>query len=138
MSQPFSPLSFVFRLLLALIVVLGTYNPTDYCLYQWAMAPGTTFGPVIALAGLVLLTGWIIVVRATLLSIGWLGLILGGAFFGCIVWLLVDIGWIGLDDTHALAWLGLIILALILATGMSWSHIRRRLTGQVDVDDMND
>ena len=28
--------------------------------------------------------------------------------------------------------------SLLLATGMSWSHIRRRLTGQLDVDDVED
>ena len=30
------------------------------------------------------------------------------------------------------------VLSLILAVGLSWSHIRRRLTGQVDVDDLED
>ena len=30
------------------------------------------------------------------------------------------------------------MLALILAVGLSWSHIRRQLTGQVDVDDVED
>jgi Family of unknown function (DUF6524) len=29
----------------------------------------------------------------------------------------------------------LVILSLILAVGMSWSHIRRRMSGQVDVDE---
>ena len=36
------------------------------------------------------------------------------------------------------SFLGRWMLAVILATGMSWSHIRRRLTGQFDVDDMDD
>jgi hypothetical protein len=26
----------------------------------------------------------------------------------------------------------------VLATGMSWSHIRRRLSGQADVDDVDE
>jgi len=29
-----------------------------------------------------------------------------------------------------------LVLSLILATSMSWSHIRRRLSGQLDVDDV--
>ena len=42
-----------------------------------------------------------------------------------------------LDSTGAITWVAL-LLATILALGMSWSHIRRRLTGQFDVDDMED
>jgi hypothetical protein len=29
-----------------------------------------------------------------------------------------------------------VVLSGILAIGVSWSHIRRRITGQVDVDDV--
>jgi hypothetical protein len=35
-----------------------------------------------------------------------------------------------------LTWIVLVGLSLLLAVGMSWSHIRRRLTGQVDVDEV--
>jgi hypothetical protein len=63
---------------------------------------------------------------------------LGAAFFACLIWLLVDVGLLSLDSTSALTWVVLLLLSLILATGMSWSHIRRRLTGQFDVDDMDD
>jgi hypothetical protein len=31
-----------------------------------------------------------------------------------------------------------LVLCLILAIGMSWSHVRRRLSGQVDADDVDD
>ena len=30
--------------------------------------------------------------------------------------------------------LALVILATLMALGMSWSHIQRRLTGQLDVE----
>ena len=30
------------------------------------------------------------------------------------------------------------VLSLVLATGMSWSHIRRKMTGQIDVDDVEE
>jgi hypothetical protein len=44
-------------------------------------------------------------------------------------------GWLSLDSSNKLTWVILVVFSLILATGMSWSHIRRRLTGQVDVDE---
>lgn len=100
------------------------------------MTENVTFGPVLAIVGLVLLTAWIIYLRTTFLSMGWLGISLGAALFSAIIWLLVDIGWLNLDSTGIIAYLALLLLSIILATGMSWSHIRRRLTGQVDVDDV--
>ena len=69
---------------------------------------------------------------------GWLGIILGAALFGCVIWLFVDLGWLSLDSTGAITWVALILVAFLLAVGMSWSHIRRRLTGQFDVDDIED
>ena len=67
-----------------------------------------------------------------------LGIILGAALFGCVIWLFLDLGWLDLDSPSEISWVVLVFLSLILAVGMSWSHIRRRLTGQFDVDDIED
>jgi len=138
MATEFNAGSFIGRWVFALALVMGTYNPTDYSYISWIMSEGVSFGPVVALAGVALLIGWIIFLRATFMSMGWLGIILGAAFFGCIIWLLVDVEWLSLDSPGALAWVALVLMSLILAIGMSWSHIRRRLTGQFDVDEMDD
>lgn len=138
MAGSFSAGSLVGRWLFAIILVFGTYNPTAYSYFSWVFDSGTRFGPVVAIVGLILLIGWIIFLRATFLSLGWLGIILGAALLGCLVWLLVDIGWLSLDSEGAIAWIALIIISALLAIGLSWSHIRRRLTGQVDVDDIDD
>ncbi len=130
--------SFFARWLFAIILVFGTYNPTDYSYASWVMAQSATFGPVMALIGVVLLIAWIVYLRATFLSLGVLGIVLGGAFFACIIWLFVDLGLLSLDATGALTWVALLVLSFILAAGMSWSHIRRRLTGQFDVDEKDD
>lgn len=138
MATEFNAGSFVGRWLFALALVLGTYNPTAYCYVNWATAESTTFGPIVAIVGILLLIGWIIFVRATFMSMGWLGITLGAALFGCVVWLMVDQGWLSLDSTGTIAWVVLVILSLILATGMSWSHLRRRMSGQFDVDEKDD
>ena len=138
MAQEFNTLSFLARWLFAVVLVFGTYNPTEYSYISWAFGQGTEFGPVTALTGVALLIAWIVFLRATMASLGWLGITLGAALFGCLIWLLIDLGWLSLDQTGALTWLALLLLSLILATGLSWSHIRRRLTGQYDVDDIDD
>ena len=138
MAKGFSAGSFFARWLFAAVLVFGTYNPTDYSYVDWILAESTTFGPIVAIVGIALIIGWIIFLRATFMSMGWLGISLGAALFGCIIWLFVDLGWLSLDATGAISWVVLIILSLILATGMSWSHIRRRMSGQFDVDDVDD
>jgi hypothetical protein len=129
---------FLARIVFAMALVLGTYNPTEFSYISWAFSEGHEFGPVTALVGIALLIAWIVFARATFLSIGWLGIVLGAALFSCIVWLFVDLGWLSLDSPTAITWIALLVLAMILAVGLSWSHIRRRLTGQVAVDDVED
>lgn len=138
MATEFTAGSFLGRWLFAILLVFGTYNPSGYSYVSWLSAEQTEFGPVLAIIGLLLVTCWIIYLRATFLSLGWLGVLLGAALFACIIWLLVSIGWLKLDSSGVITYLALLLLSLILATGMSWSHVRRRLTGQFDVDDMDD
>jgi len=138
MASPFDLGSFVARWVFAFVLVFGTYNPTSFSYISWIFAEGTQFGPIIVIIGLLLLIGWIIFLRATFLSLGWLGVVLGVALLSCLVWLLVDIGWLSLQSSGAISWIVLVLLSILLAIGISWSHIRRRLTGQVDVDDVED
>ena len=138
MATEFNAVSFIGRWAFALALVFGTYNPTDYSYISWVTSEGVEFGPVVALVGVILLICWIIFLRATFMSLGIIGIALGAALFGCVVWLLIDVGWLSVDSSSAISWVVLLLLSLILATGMSWSHIRRRLTGQFDVDEIEE
>jgi hypothetical protein len=135
MATEFSVGGFFARWFFAVALVFGTYNPSDYSYMNWVLSSTSEFGPIMALTGVALLIAWIIFLRATFLSMGILGIALGAALFGCLIWLLIDLGLLSLDATGALTWIVLLVLSLILATGMSWSYIRRRLTGQFDVDE---
>jgi hypothetical protein len=131
-------LGFAWRAVFALVLVLATYNPSQISYYHWlrgAVGAGS-FGAVHAVVGIALLAGWVVFLRATFQSLGVLGLLLGAAFFAALVWLLVDLGWLATDSVPAMTWITLVCLSLLLAIGMSWSHVRRRMTGQVDVDDV--
>lgn len=138
MARSFNFGSFVGRWVFSILLVFGTYNPTDYSYISWLLATGTHFGPVIALVGVLLLIGWIVYLRATFLSLGWLGVVLGFALFACVVWMLVDFGLLSLKADGAMSWVALALLSIMLAVGMSWSHIRRLLSGQVDTDSLED
>ena len=131
---------FGWRVLFAMVLVLATYNPSEYSYYHWVLPAikGVSFKPWHAAIGVVLLGGWLVLLRATIQSLGTLGLIVCSAFLGTLVWWLVDLGWLAADSLAAVAWISLVCVALLLAIGMSWSHIRRRLTGQYDVDELHD
>lgn len=126
------------RFIFAIFLVLLTYNPTGYSYFHWFYHSLDNFTPYIAIAGVALVIGWVLYVRATLESLGLMGLLLAGIFFGCLVWLFVYWGWLSLTNVSAMTWVIEIILAALLAIGMSWSHIHRRMTGQVDVDQVED
>lgn len=134
-----TPLGMFLRYLLAAVVVLVTYNPSGYSWADWAQAEWASETRSLALltfTGVVLLIGWAICLRATVRSLGAIGTVLALAFFGVLLWLLIDFGIVGLDQPVMLTWLVEIVIIGVLGTGICWSHIRRRLTGQLDVDDV--
>ena len=137
-SNGFTLSSYLARLIAALVLVFATYNPSGYSYYHWLEQSLTDFNPLVALAGVVLLIGWVMFIRATLRSLGALGIILAVAFFGSLLWLVIDWGWVAPDNIDVISYIILALLAAVLATGVSWSHIRRRLTGQIDVDEIDD
>ncbi len=128
---------FLTRWIFAQILVLATFNPTDYSYFRWAQNAFETELPLVIFLGVVLLIGYIIFLRATLRSIGVIGIALITALAGSLMWVLIDRGLLSLDNVDLLTWVGLIGVGLILGLGMSWSHVRRMLSGQLDVDDVD-
>jgi hypothetical protein len=132
--EEFDFLGFFWRLLFAMALVLLTFNPTGHSYYHWLADGFPSVQPLEAVAGILLLIGWVFFVRSTLAAIGTLGLVLLAALFAAIVWWLVSQGWLDVSNRSAMAWVVLVMLGLMLGVGMSWSHIRRRLSGQAAVD----
>ena len=131
---------FALRLLFAMALVFGTYNPSGVSFYHSVSDSASTPGglPVLGLIGILLLIGWVIYVRATIRSLGVIGVSLATILFGCLIWVAIDQGILSLDNPSVFSVVILLVLATILAIGMSWSHIRRLLSGQVDIDDVDD
>jgi len=132
--ERFTASGFLLRWLFAVALVLLTFNPSGHSYYDWLFSSLPKVTPMIAVCGLLLLIGWIVFIGATLRSIGSIGIVLAAALFAALLWFLVSQGWLDLHNTRALVWIALFVLSLILAVGMSWSHVSRRLSGQSDVD----
>ncbi len=128
------------RAVAALILVFSTYNPEQFSYYHWVIAPlragGTSSGPasIKFLVGLVLLAGWVIFLTATRRSIGLAGALVVLAISGGLAWVLLDLNIVSASSGRGLVHVLLFCTALLLAVGVNWSHISRRLSGQVDMD----
>lgn len=128
----------VLRFLFALLLVLLSYNPSGYSYFHWVYSTFSDITPYVVIAGIILLIGWGIYIKATLNSLGLIGIIALAALFACLVWLFIYWGFLSVDDISAMAWVIEVLLAAILAVGMCWSHFTRRMSGQVDVDEIED
>ena len=126
------------RFLFAAILVFCTYNPDGYSYFDWALMQLPEITPLKVFAGIVLLIGWVIYIRATIRSLGIVGLVLALGFFATLLWMIVDWGLVPADSVRAITYLTEVVMSGILAVGMSWSHIRRRLSGQADVDEIEE
>jgi hypothetical protein len=138
LDMKFSLSGFGLRFLFSAILLFTTYNPEGYSYFHWVKEVFPSVSIEQAFVGVVLIIGYVIYLRATLRSLGVIGLALAFAFFGLLVGMLFKWGWISLDGQKMLSYVVEILLAVILAVGMSWSHIRRRLSGQADMDDVDE
>ncbi len=86
------------------------------------------------LLGVLLLAGWGVFLSATRRSIGIGGAALVIAISGALVWMLLDFGIVSAGSARGISYVVLLCLAVLLAVGMSWSHVSKAMSGQVDMD----
>ena len=137
---PLSTAGFGLRFLAALALVLLTYNPSGFSAFHWVTSAigASAFGPLHLLLIGVLLAGWAVFWIATWRALDTFGVVLASIVLGAIVWLLYDIGLLHTESVSGVTWVVLVFLAAVLTIGVSWSHIWRRITGQVNVEHVDD
>jgi hypothetical protein len=136
---------FSLRLGFALALVYATYNPwgVSYAAWltgSWVPAEEPSWFASSALkfvVGVVLAIAWVVYANATRRSLGGVGILLVVALCAGVIWLLVEQGVFSMSNLPTLTHIGLVVVAVVMSIGMSWSHTRRRLTGQVDTDEVD-
>ncbi len=131
-------MGFFWRWLFAFALLALTYNPTPLNYVRWVFDYGADNLSIAVLAGLLLSIGYIIYLRATLRSIGGFGMFLILAVVAAGLWVLYDLGMLALDNSNVNTWIGILALSAVLGVGLNWSHVRRRLSGQADMDDVDE
>jgi len=135
--RSFGFVDFLWRWVAALALVFFTYNPAGKSYFHGVKNAFSDEGleALHYFVGVILMAGWTVFIIATERSLGALGSIIGAALLGTGIWLLVDVGVLHPDSTSSIAWLAMFALGTLLDIGMSGSHIWRRLSGQLEVDD---
>lgn len=130
------------RFLAALLLVYLTFNPTGLSWFHWTIKPMiesptaalSTLNPLKVLAGISLAACWWFFLQASQRSLGVVGAIFILALFATFFWALSYWHIFTPGSSAAIAHLTLVSVALILGLGLSWSSVKRRITGQVDTD----
>ncbi|SER06160.1 DUF6524 family protein [Thalassovita taeanensis] len=131
-------MGFILRWFVAFFLLTATFNPTEWNYAKWLSVNYAQETPMAVLLGLLLSVGYIIYLRATVRSIGAFGMFLVLAIVAALLWVLYDYGLLSLENQDVNVWLGLFALSVVLGIGLSWSLIRRMLSGQADVDDLDE
>ena len=135
-----TPGGVIVRFFTALLLVYATFNPERISFFHWTVVPIMrgegigSVGPLKVVAGILLLIGWLVFLQATRRSLGILGALLVFALGGAVVWLLIDWRVVSPGSARAVTHIALVIVSLVLAIGLSWSSVTRRITGQLDTD----
>lgn len=130
------------RVVGALALVYGTYNPEGVSFFHWVILPlvrgegVASLGAGKVVVGILLLIGWMVFLKATRRSLGLVGAGLVLALGAALIWLLVEQGVLAPRGIRAISHVALIVVSLVLAIGLSWSSVSRRLTGQMDTDEV--
>ncbi|CAK0749837.1 putative DUF4175 domain-containing protein [Azospirillaceae bacterium] len=135
----FNFVSILFRWVFSLTVVCATYNPTGYSYYHWIVSPVTSPSNTFFLKlffGILLTTIYCVYGTAIWRSVGPVGISLVMAAFMALIYVLSEHQLLDLRNNGAIATVFNALIATLLTAGVSWSHIRTRLTGHVDAKDI--
>lgn len=125
------------RFVFAFSLVSLTWNPSPYNYVLWALNNWREMTPFVLFSGLVLTITWVVFLRAGARSLGFIGTTLAVALSGSVLWMVIDFGLVDPANRTSLTWVLMTLIAAVLTAGMSWSHLRRRWSGQLDIDDVD-
>jgi len=121
-------LGLLVRTLACFALVFATWNPSGYHSLAWLHGDARLAARALVAAGL--LTLHILFVRITWLSLGPAGIALALMILVSGIFALSELGAVDLASVITRDYLALMSISLLLATGLNWSLVKRRVTGQ--------
>lgn len=133
-----SPVVLISRMLVAAIVVFGTYNPSGSSIFHWVKNNENPTDAWVILVAIIAVLANVALLIAAWKALGKLGTIIVVIFFAALVYLSLQEGWVSAGNRVSLEWLALILYSTFLGIGLSGAIIWRRATGQVVTDEADD
>lgn len=130
-----SPGVLLIRILVAAIIVMGTYNPSGKSVYHWVVNNDNPTDAWVILGAIVAILLNIGLIIAAWKALGMVGTVILLVFFAAIAYLSLQEGWISPDNVNSVQWGGLILYSVFLGIGLAGAILWRRATGQVVVDE---
>ncbi len=130
-----SILGYSVRLLIAMLVIFGSFNPSGYSYYHWLQLDSGDWA-VKLFAGLTLTVVLYLQLNAMWRSMRLVGTLMLTTINLAGIWLASDLGLVDLHDRTQLTLTIQVALTVLLGTGFCWSHIRYRLSGQMDLENI--
>ncbi len=121
---------FLLRWAACLFVVFATYNPTGYSYFHWIAAGIETELSLKVATGLMLGTSYLAAARISRIALGTSGFVTGLAAALLFSFGLITLISPGTRFAEVVRYLHLVSVATAIAVGVSWSHIKHRVTGQ--------
>lgn len=123
---------FIVRMLLTLLTVFGTYNPSGYSYYHWIRMEDAGDWTLKLFTGTVILFLMYTHILATWRSMSLIGVAMVTLTYATAVWTLWDHDLLDLNNPTTVTLTLLSGVAVVLGLGFLWSLVRYRLSGQVD------
>ena len=120
------------RWLMSASIVFGAYNPSGYSYYHW-VARADGISPLIVFAGTAIVIGAVAIARMAFLSVGYIGSTIIATLVMMALLFCVGLDLIEFKDVEITVYTVQFWLSFVLAVGMGWSFIQRRISGERDV-----
>lgn len=124
---------YLLRSLSCFLLLFATWNPTGYSYAAWVGGDDGTRLSVRVAVSVLLLAVYAAYLRIAWVALGWAGV---AAALAILVTGYASLRHLGILDAAAPFWSGylvLILVSLVLSAGVSWSHFKRRISGQSHV-----
>ena len=130
-----SPGVLLIRILVAAVIVIGSYNPSGKSVYHWVVNHDNPTDAWVILGAIIAILLNIALLIAAWKALGMWGTIILLVFFAAVSYLSLQEGWISPDNAASVQWGALILYSIFLGIGLAGAILWRRATGQVVVDE---
>lgn len=126
--------SFLLRFTIAAVVVFATYNAEGFSCFHWILNNLGDLNLYMAAGAVILVLSWIMLIRASIISLSLIGFSLITVAFALLAWYIIHQLKLNASSKGAIIYIIELAIALVLSVGVPWSNIKRKLSRQAKTD----